>query len=302
MRAGDPALPAGYDYDAVNADVLLHHAAMKDGRLGLDSGMNYRVLILPPSDPAMTPDLLRKLAEFVADGLVVVGAPPQASPSLEGYPECDVEVKKLAAGIWGNCNGRTVTEHTLGRGKAVWGRTLTQVLGELELKPDFDYPVSDGTRLNFIHRRDGETEIYFVANQLNRFDTVNCSFRVEGKQPELWNPETGDITAAPVWHEENGQTVVPLSFGPSGSVFVVFRAKAPGDHLVAVERDGPPVAEAPSKAVDLRILKAVYGAFPMWIDVTAIVKSLVADGTRRIPPTTTWRETIRPWNRQAIAR
>ncbi len=282
MRAGDPALPAGYDYDAVNADVLLHHAAMKDCRLVLVSGMNYRVLILPPSDPAMTPDLLRKLAEFVEDGLVVVGAPPEASPSLEGYPQCDVEVEKLAAGIWGNCNGRTVTEHTLGRGKAVWGRTLTQVLGELELKPDFDYPVSDGTRLNFIHRRDGETEIYFVANQLNRFETVNCSFRIEDKQPELWNPETGDITAAPVWHEENGRTVVPLPFGPSGSVFVVFRAKAPGDHLVAVERDGPPVAEAPSKAVDLRILKAVYGAFPMWIDVTASVKSIVADGERHI--------------------
>jgi hypothetical protein len=283
MRAGDPALPAGYDYDAVNAGVLLHHAAMKDGRLVLDSGMSYRVLILPPSDLAMTPVLLRRLAELVADGLVVVGLPPRASPSLEGYPACDVEVGKLSARIWGDCDGRTITEHALGRGKTVWGRTLAQVFGELKLKPDFDCLASSGAQLDFIHRRQGEAEIYFVSNQQNRFVAADCSFRVEGKQPELWNPETGDIEAAPVWREENGRTVVSLSFGPSGSVFVVFRAKAQGDHLVAVERNGPLVAEAPSKAVDLRLLKAVYGAFPMWMDVTAGVKSLVADGQRQIP-------------------
>ena len=282
-RANDPALPAGYDYDTINAGVLLHHAAMKDGRLVLDSGMSYRVLILSPSDRAMTPVTLRKLAELVTDGLIVVGLPPQASPSLEGYPACDVEVGKFAARIWGDCDGRTITEHTLGRGKAVWGRTLDQVFGELKLKPDFEYHASSGAQLDFIHRRDGEAEIYFISNQQNRFNTVDCSFRIEGKVPELWNPETGDISPAPVWREKDGRIVVPLSFEPSGSVFVVFRAKAQGDHLVAVERDGPPVAETSSTGVDLRILKAEYGAFPKWNDVTAIVKSLVADGTRQIP-------------------
>ncbi|MGA2683829.1 MAG: glycosyl hydrolase [Verrucomicrobiota bacterium] len=282
-RAGDPALPAGYDYDDVNADVLLHHAAMQDNRLVLDSGMSYRVLILPPSDPDMTPDLLRKLAGFVADGLVVVGRPPRASPSLEGYPACDVEVQELATRIWGDGDGRTVTEHTFGRGRAVWGRSLVQVLGDLNLEPDFAYPAPDNAQLDYIHRRDGATEIYFVSDQRNQFDTVECSFRVQGLQPELWNPETGDIQTAPVWREENGRTVVSLSFGPSGSVFVVFRAKAQGDHLVAVERDGPPVVEATEPAVDLRILKAVYGVVPSWSDVTATVKSLVAGGARQIP-------------------
>jgi hypothetical protein len=283
LRAGDPALPPGYDYDAVNAGVLLHHAAMRDNRLVLDSGMSYRVLILPPSDPATTPELLRKLAGFVANGLVLVGQPPRASPSLEAYPACDVEVRELAARMWGDCDGRSITENTFGRGKAVWGGRLAQVLGELNLKPDFEYPASGDAQLDFIHRRDDAAEIYFVSNQRNQFDTVECSFRVRGLQPELWNPETGDIQAAPVWREENGRTVVSLSFGPSGSVFVVFRARPQGDHLVAIERDGPPVAEEASPAVDLRILKAVYGAFPVWSDVTATVKSLVAGGTRQIP-------------------
>ena len=283
MRTGDPALPAGYDFDAVNADVLLHHAAMKDDRLTLDSGMSYRVLILPPADPAMTPDVLRKLAEFVTDGLVLVGQPPKASPSLQDYPACDVEVKTLAASIWGNCDGRSKTEHPSGRGKAVWGKPLAGVFDQLKLQPDFKYSVSNDTRLNFIHRRNGDTDVYFVANQRNRFETVDCSFRIAGKQPELWNPETGGIEAAPVWREEDGRTVIPLPFEPSGSVFVVFRANAPVDHLVAVERQGPSVAKPASKAVELRILKAAYGAFPEWIDVTAAVKTLVADGELHIP-------------------
>ncbi len=35
MRVGNPPLPAGYDYDAVDADVLLHGATVKNGRLTL---------------------------------------------------------------------------------------------------------------------------------------------------------------------------------------------------------------------------------------------------------------------------
>ncbi len=58
MRVGNPALPAGYDYDAVNADVLLHGAKVKNGRLTLASGANYAVLILPPDDVNMTPQTL----------------------------------------------------------------------------------------------------------------------------------------------------------------------------------------------------------------------------------------------------
>ena len=55
MRLGDPKLPAGYDYDAINADVLLHGATVKNGRITLASGANYAALILPAADPDMTP-------------------------------------------------------------------------------------------------------------------------------------------------------------------------------------------------------------------------------------------------------
>ncbi len=281
LRAGDPPLPAGYDYDGVNASVLMR-ATVNNGRLVLPSGMSYRVLILPPSDRSMTPALLGKLAQLVEQGLTLVGAPPQASPSLQDYPQCDAEVKQLAARVWGDCDGRRVTQHPYGQGKAVWNRPLAQVLGELDLKPDFEYPATSSAKLAFIHRRDGEADIYFVSNQRSRFDSADCTFRVSGKLPELWNPDTGRIEPAPVWREQAGRTVVPLSFDPAGSVFVVFRSQAPGDHLAALERKGPVTAEPQAKPADLRILKAVYGPSENAADVTAMVKSLVAGGDREI--------------------
>ena len=85
MRAGNPPLPAGYDYDAVDADVLLHGATVKNGRITLASGASYAVLILPPDDMNMTPQLLECLRKFVRAGATVVGPRPQHSPSLAGF-------------------------------------------------------------------------------------------------------------------------------------------------------------------------------------------------------------------------
>ena len=74
--------------------------SVRDGPLFLPDGMSYRVLVLPQVE-TMTPRLLRKIKELVLAGATVLGSPPAASPSLSGYPECDREVKALAADLWG---------------------------------------------------------------------------------------------------------------------------------------------------------------------------------------------------------
>ena len=92
------------------------------------------------------------------------------------------------------------------------------------ISPDFSCP-QDG--VSYIHRRyeDGE-DAYFVAWQGTTGATVRCSFRQEGRIPELWNPETGEMADAPEWSLRDGRTEVTLDFDPSGSVFVVFRRSA----------------------------------------------------------------------------
>jgi hypothetical protein len=287
MRSGNPALPDGYDYDAVDADVLLHGATVRNGRLTLASGANYAVLILPPDDINMTPQMLECLRKLVRAGATVVGPRPRHSPSLQGYPQCDARVKKGADELWGKCNGSIVQENVCGQGRIVWGKSLAEVLASQSLKPDFEFQgASAATKLAYTHRIAGASDIYFVSNQRWRFDSAECTFRVSGKGPELWHPDTGVIEPAPVWSASAGRTTVRLDFDPAGSVFVIFRHPSDGaDHLVAVKRNGPEVAT--TKPLELRIIKAVYSPVPSRnesrLDVTARVKALVAGGTRRIP-------------------
>ena len=101
--------------------------------------------------------------------------------------------------------------------------------------PDFN---ADRT-LRYIHRRIGDADVYFVANGTNQSFATTCSFRVTGKQPELWHPETGLVVDLPFYKEQDGCTNVLLQFGPTESMFVVFRR--PGQlakQLVSVCREG----------------------------------------------------------------
>ena len=287
MRVGNPPLPPGYDYDAVDADVLLHGATVKNGRLTLASVANYAVLILSPDDINMTPQLLERLRKLVRAGATVVGPRPQHSPSLEDYPRCDAQVNKIAGELWGKCNGTTVTEHDFGNGRVLWGKSLADVFAEQHLKPDFEFHgASEQTHLAYTHRIAGDADIYFVSNQQRQFDSADCMFRVSGKGPELWHPDTGVIEPAPLWREVNGRTIVSLQFDPAGSVFVVFRNQPQADHPVSAEFSETKTAPQP-KPAELKILKAAYGYFPTaetsWCDVTDKVKSLVAAGKREIP-------------------
>ncbi len=281
MRVGDPALPTGYDYDAVNADVLLHGAKVKNGRITLASGANYGVLILPPSDIDMTPEMLKCLNKLVRAGATVVGPRPQHSPSLANYPKCDVQVKKLADELWGKCDGTNIQENLVGKGRIIWGRSLTNVLAAKNLKPDFEFQgASKATQLAYAHRVDGTSDIYFVSNQRRRFDSAECTFRVSGKIPELWHPETGVIEPAPIWSSQDGRTTVRLDFEPAGSVFVIFRHPSTGsEHIVAASANMTASSmdvSAPKLEIQHAVYTATDGAGEM--DVTEKLSGLISEG------------------------
>lgn len=120
---GYPPERLGYNFDGCNAEVLLTRMSVKDGRLLLPDGMSYRVLVLPEFR-TMTPQLLRKIKELVSDGATVIGPRLLSSPSLDGYPECDGEVKQLADELWGDCDGERTTEHSYGKGRIIWERSI----------------------------------------------------------------------------------------------------------------------------------------------------------------------------------
>ena len=66
---------------------------------------------------------------------------------------------------------------------------------------------------------------------------VECTFRVSGKQPELWDSASGEMSPLGVYRSVDSGTEIPLRLSPAGSVFVVFRKEAPKNHFVSIKRD-----------------------------------------------------------------
>ncbi len=271
---------AGYDYDACNADVLLRHASVRDGRIVLASGMTYRVLVLPESR-FMRPETLAKVGELVRAGATVMGPKPEKSPSLTGYPECDAQVKRWADELWGSGERTSAGERRVGAGRVIWGRTAREALEEM-VRPDASFAAGGpgaAPAIAWIHRTVGDAEVYFISNQKPRSEEVVCRLRVEGKKPELFHPDSGVIEDAPVWAAEEGATAVSLAMGPSDSVFVVFRKDADGAaHMTSVR--APEWDGTTPKAPQITIRKAMYEAIDGagGADVTAKVAAMAAKG------------------------
>ena len=121
LKSSDPAhvLP-GYDYDVVTEEVILQRMTVQDGKLVLPDGMSYRVLVLPDRKSISLP-VLRKIGQLVDAGATVIGPKPESTNSLSDYPQCDEELTRLAAAIWGACDGQAVTEQDFGKGRVFWG-------------------------------------------------------------------------------------------------------------------------------------------------------------------------------------
>lgn len=220
----DPSLGFGFDYDVTNREVLLERMSVRDGRIVLPDGMSYALLVLPDR-PDMDWDVLRKLEQLVRDGATIVGPKPTCSNGLTDYPQRDAQVRQLADRLWGECDGHKVLEHKYGQGRVVWGRALRELLRERQIGPDFSFvsPQADSD-LDFIHRQTEEADIYFVRNKRPRWEQVEATFRVRGRTPELWQPDTGLVSAQHVFRSTDNGTSLPLQLTPYGAVFVVFRS------------------------------------------------------------------------------
>ena len=121
---------------------------------------------------------------------------------------------------------------------------LCQLLTAMGVPPDFSFKAADSSEcLRYIHRRNNGTDIYFVANKNALPEDTVCSFRVQGRRPEIWRPDTGRIERSAVYDEQDGCLRLPVHFDPNGSAFVVFRADTPleADRITGVSRNGAPV-------------------------------------------------------------
>jgi hypothetical protein len=235
----------GYDYDVANAEVVLTRMSVKDGRVTLPDGMSYELLVLPERED-IDLAVLKKIERMVKDGATVVGPKPTRSNGLADHARRDAEVREIAEGLWGPCDGKTVHERTYGKGKIVWGRRLQEVLETAGTGLDFEgrVPLADLTDpLDYVHRRLPGADIYFVGDWWAGIEeAVLCTFRVKDRIPQLWMPDTGEVRTCDFRRTSDGRTSIWLDLARHGSVFVVFRDEedlvdSEGGHLPITVRE-----------------------------------------------------------------
>lgn len=228
-----PAIDAGpFRQVVLNDDALLTRLSVSEGRIVVKDGGSFAALALTPN-LELRPEALRKILELVNDGAVLIGQRPlPISASLENYPDCDKEVAALVSKIWGRDSANDTGRYrniTLGRGRVFATTMFSEVLNELTAGPDikfFSEKDSVVNNLDFIHRRDGNTEIYFVCNTSDQLVNTTAAFRVVDGVPEQWDAVTGERRAFSSWEMKNGFTSLHLRFQPRQSFFIIFRREA----------------------------------------------------------------------------
>lgn len=218
-----PALPQGYQYDFINAEVIEKTLqAHADHRLTLPHGTSYRMLVLPPLK-TMRPELLRRIKALVEDGAVVLGPKPLRSPSMQNYPQADAEVRAMADYLWGEGDEPLTGVRKIGKGMVINGMDMQQAFDIVGITRDFSHTAGNDADIRYAHLASPGRDIYFISNQQDRPREFSAVFRdAKGRQPELWNALDGTCRELAAFSEINGQMNVPLRLEPTGSVFIVF--------------------------------------------------------------------------------
>jgi len=256
LKKDDPAhvLP-GYDYDVTNEDALLNRMKFSGADLHTPEGLHYRALTLP-SSRELSYAALQWVDRFVRQGGVVIGQKP-VSPLGLIPSEKLAEYARIANEMWAGCEAGTgggAAESRYGQGRIYCTAESHGALGATGATPDFTYRLNDDNAdkqsdpafqnelaFDFVHRRTTDADIYFVRNTRAKAAEATFSFRVEGRAPEIWIPDDGSTTPALVYKEtKDARTEIPLSFPPSGSVFLIFQRPA-ARHVIAIRRDGKEV-------------------------------------------------------------
>ncbi|HWA08731.1 MAG TPA: glycosyl hydrolase [Opitutaceae bacterium] len=226
-------LDAGYNLDFLD-DGLLDLRGRIDGKTLAFGDTHYRAVILPGVDriPLKT---MRTLEQFAKNGGLVVATRrlPARAPGLQA-PEAETrEIGEIAARLFTAPNAPGLyVENEAQLGTALAAR----------LKPDLALNAS-APEIGFVHRHTDDGEIYFLANTANTPKTLQATFRVEGLQPEWWDPMTGRVTAAEVAARPAGGTTVSLSLEPYGSQVLMFTSRKLPAARPAADGNLPPAVD-----------------------------------------------------------
>jgi hypothetical protein len=84
---------------------------------------------------------------------------------------------------------------------------------------------ADVEGVQWIHRSDEGTDIYFIANTKDVDLAPTLTIEGTGRMPEVWDPETGETSIARIWKMIDGKTQVKLNLTTRRAVFLILKDK-----------------------------------------------------------------------------
>ncbi len=239
----------GYDFDVINDDVIQDRAKVQDGKIKVRHN-EYKILILPAIE-AIPLETMKFIREYVQAGgiLIALDTLPKSSVGTENQEKSDQAIQQMVQELWGTIRPGMfmfgISSHSFGKGSTyffpgVITREFFSQSGAFfkvlrnHLTPDFDleemkeegFPFLDGRKesegLTFVHRRIGDTDVYFVTNMQDKPSDIPITFRVKGKLPEEWNPYTGQTSMIYYYNVTNEGIRIPLRFKAYESTFILF--------------------------------------------------------------------------------
>jgi len=210
----------GYDYEVINTDILLNDLTVENGKLVIPGVATYRVLYV--SEEKMSPKTLKKLEELAIMGVVIVGEKPSDVIGLRDKKALESFSTRVNS-LWVDKRGG----ETNGIGRIDSESTPLEILSSFGISPDFDYSDNQVDQrkapLDYIHYKKQGIDFYFVRNTTDQWVTRNCSFRQFDREPEIWDPVSGNIYPISIYNQQEDGITLPVSMAPYSSYFVVFK-------------------------------------------------------------------------------
>ncbi len=229
LKGDDPAhvLP-GYDYDVTDEDALLHTLNAEGQEIAGPSGVRWRALALPASG-RMSLAALLWIEQYTRGGGIVVGLPPQSATGMLSREDA----AKFAATVQAVWGGNCTTEHVFGKGKVYCTQDTHAALARMKVPPDVevlggDTPAATSkSAFDYVHRRAGDSDIYFLRNGSDAISSRDVVFRTRASEAETWDAVTGEVhrlTARKAL--DDGRIQIQVELPPFGSTFVIFHTRA----------------------------------------------------------------------------
>jgi hypothetical protein len=219
----------GYQYDSFNADVLINNAKVVNGKISFGGGIEYGALLFPGSHK-MAPNKMislaaaEKILELIKNGATIfVDEKPDLQPGMQS-DEDHKKWQNVIGEIW--TNNANSSSWKIGKGTIIKLPYLGNDFASIGIEQDVYFQKlnrADSETIAWTHRKSQSEEIYFLSNQKEEKRSLEVSFRVSGKIPELYNPVTDKTTILSDWKIENGRTIIPISLEANESCIIIFK-------------------------------------------------------------------------------